>query len=865
MKNQKKQLAIALALIGFGSHAPIVFADGASSVNQLDRVEVTGSNIKRSIKQEKALPVTVVKTEELTKQGLSTVEEVVNSLAANQSSLGANAAVGASTGGAAYASLRGLGSQYTLVLLDGKRMANQAIGGYAVDLNAIPLAVIDRVEVLRDGASAIYGTDAIGGVINFITKKTLKGLQVGGELMSPQHAGGKSANVNIAYGYGDLAKDGFNVYGAIDYKKNDAVGAMDRNFASTITKDTKTSASSYPGSYYDPSANGGEGGLITPNPAACKAPYAIYKGGYCQQYYSLFPNIIPEVEQSSGFFKASKRLGDDHELSLQYAVTQTKTTSVVAPAPIGGDDIQLPGGTYGGVTLPAGTYFYVRGIPMGNRISESTATTQRLMLNLEGLIGGWDYRAGLGRSQNNITQDLVSGYPSFSRVSAGLSNGTFDPLDSSGKYDSVWRSLSLTGEVQKAKSTIDMIDGKISKEVYQLPAGMLAVAFGAEYRKESISQDFNYPISRDALSLGMLKSESASGSRSAYAVYGEADVPVLKDLDAQLAVRYDRYSDFGSSVNPKAALKYQPIPQVLFRTSASTGFRAPTLYDINNPVQQQLTEDNYQDPVYCPNGVAQPGAGPTACTKVQRYLRTGGNKNLQPEKSTSLTFGVVLEPIPSITTSADLWWTMVKNQIGVLPESKLFGDPAKYSKLYNRDPSNNNLLSVDGTTQNLGNLSAAGIDLNFNWRLPRTSVGNFTLNLDGTYISKYSYQLEEGGDYFSNLGSYRDTGVTFRWQHNLSLNWNYDKWSAILAQDYKSGYTDQNKGKQGNSVRPYSTWNLSASYALNKQASVTAGVRNLFDQLPPYSNQGATTQQGYDPRYTDPLGRAYFIKASYKM
>ena len=163
--------------------------------------------------------MTVVRTEEMSKQGFTTVEQVVNSLASNQSATVGASSVQTVSGGASYASLRGLGSQYTLVLLDGRRVASQAIGGYATDLNAIPLSAIERIEVLRDGASAIYGTDAIGGVINFITKKSYQGVTVSGELLSTEHKGGNTGSASITAGIGDLAKDGYNVYGSLSYQK----------------------------------------------------------------------------------------------------------------------------------------------------------------------------------------------------------------------------------------------------------------------------------------------------------------------------------------------------------------------------------------------------------------------------------------------------------------------------------------------------------------------------------------------------------------------------------------------------------------------------------------------------------------------
>ncbi|AXE30009.1 TonB-dependent receptor [Chromobacterium phragmitis] len=849
-----KTLAQAIAAIGLMGSG---FAHAADD-NQLERVTITGSNIKRSIKQEKALPVTILKTEDLAKQGLTTVEQVVNSIAANQSTQGASYAVGASTGGGSFASLRGLGNQYTLVLLDGRRMANQAIDGTSADLNAIPLSVIDRVEVLLDGASAIYGTDAIGGVMNFITKKSVKGLNIGGSFANPQHGGGDEKRLNASYGFGDLGQDGFNVYGAIDYLKRDAVMASQRDFSNKITADTGSSPNAWPGNYVD-----GVTKTWKSSNTACRPPYSQLVDGICKEYYSLYPALSPEVEQVSGIVRGTKRLGDNHELSLQYTRTETITTSQNAPLPTGGEITRA-----NAVDPTKRDLLYVRTVPLGNRETEANSVTQRLQVNLEGLVAGWDYRAGIGRSENLVKETLTSGYVSKSRMQAAVDGGALDPFDLSGNNLAAWRAVGITGQTKEAKSTIDMADAKISRELFQLPAGMVGVALGAEVRRESLSTVYNKAITRDALSTGQSKTEDSMGSRSAYAVFGEADIPVLKNLDLQLATRYDHYSDTESSLNPKVAFKFQPDPKVMFRGSASKGFRAPSLYDIYRPNQLQLTGTKFVDAAACPSGSPLPGTDGTGCSKMQRDKRVGGNKNLSPEKSSSLSLGMVIEPTKDFTASADLWWTMIKDQINILDETLILNNPAKYADRYVRDANGNYQYIIDDIS-NLGNISASGVDLRMSWTLPKTSLGTFMATLDGTYLAKYAYQNEKGGDYTNSVGRYVDAGPNFRWQHNLTLSWMRGAWSAILSQNYKSGYTDQNASDNSKGsnhmVKPYSTWNVSGTYAFNKQFTVTAGIKNLFDQEPPYSNQQRLTQQNYDPRFTDPIGRSFFLKGAYKM
>ena len=197
----------------------------ALAQQQLERVEVTGSAIKR-IDAETAVPITIIKVEELKKEGVTTVEQVISRITAAQCIQGTSQSVGSSSGGASFADLRGIGADKTLILLNGRRIANNAFDSGATDINMIPFAALERVEVLRDGASALYGTDAIGGVINFITKKSFSGgtVTIGADI--PAESGGKAYNANLGIGFGDLDKDRFNVFGVVDYQKQDALTAV---------------------------------------------------------------------------------------------------------------------------------------------------------------------------------------------------------------------------------------------------------------------------------------------------------------------------------------------------------------------------------------------------------------------------------------------------------------------------------------------------------------------------------------------------------------------------------------------------------------------------------------------------------------
>ncbi|WP_199155752.1 TonB-dependent receptor [Chromobacterium sp. ASV23] len=858
---KKNKLAMALAVIGIGAHASLSFADNSG---ELDRVEVTGSNIKRSIKQEKALPVTILRTEEMTKQGFTTVEQVVNSLSSNQSATVGASSVQSVSGGASYASLRALGSQYTLVLLDGRRVASQAISGIATDLNAIPLSAVERIEVLRDGASAIYGSDAIGGVINFITKKSYNGLTVGGEWLSTDQQGGNTGSVNLLGGVGDLSKDGWNVYGSLAYQKVQRITTMERSFAYKNLSADNLSGSVFPSNFIY------KGKAYNPASPNCQPPYALpLDANACGEMSTLFMDLTPEVEQLTALAKGTKRIGD-HEFSLQYMGARNVSTTRISPTPLSKIVTLLPGDKYYPTTLPDGTptdgspvVLNSRSVPLGPRTTKSTSDTQRLAFNAEGLLAGWDYRSGAVYSENKTTINYKDGYANETLIRQAFKDGTINPFGPSAP--GAWDSVRLYGDGWIAKYSTALADFKASKELFSLPAGMLAAAFGAEVRHEKLDSQIQ-DTARNAIGSGIANSQSTSGQRNASALYAEAEIPVVKGLELQVASRFDHYNDFGNSFNPKVAFKYQPVSQVLFRGSASKGFRAPSLYDVFMPDSQTYTANKFNDPVRCPNGSPANGGNKAQDCNQQFMVQQGGSRSLSPEKASSLTFGIVIEPTKSITASADFWWTMIQNTIGVLDPGAIFADPAKYADRFVRN-ADGSLDYVKTPTENLGNLSAAGVDLSFAFRFPKSVYGDFGINLDGTYTSKYVQQLEKGGTYYSPLGGwYQDIlSPTLRWKHSLAFSWARANWSAQLVQNYSSGYTDMNPNGENHNVKPYSNWNLSGTHIWNKKLTLTAGVKNLFDQEPPFSNQTKTFQFGYDPVLADPVGRAYFLKASYKL
>ncbi|MEO6921471.1 MAG: TonB-dependent receptor [Collimonas sp.] len=851
---------------------------------QMHRVEITGSSIKR-VAAEGALPITVIKADDFVKLGSTTAAEVLSNISGNQTNFTTTSNVGAGRTVGAAADLRGLGPNKTLVLLNGRRLANSAFDGSAVNLNVIPIAALDRVEILRDGASAIYGTDAIGGVINFITKRSYTGLNLSAEGILPEQSGGAEKRFNLSGGLGDLDKDGYNFFGVIDYHSQNAAKASDRSFSAPGGRNPGLgmdigSGNSYPANYYD--INADQSG----NPyaaAGCKPPYAFSQGGVCRYNSQAVIGIVPKTEEIAVLGKGTFKLDADNTASIEYLHSQSKVRTYIAPDVFGGDG---SGTSSDYVINPNSPYYPGNGITPGSvsggplslnwrsidaglRIGESKNSTDRLLFSLDGTLAGWDYKTGLAYAMSKASDSLIDGYLNSNMIREGLLNGILNPFGpQSAAGEDYLNRAKVRGVILDAKTQVTSLDFTASRELFQLPAGPLGFALGGELRREQASFNVNHALSDLVESSGSQDSKSASGSRNVKALFTELNVPIFKTLEAQLALRYDGYSDVGNTVNPKVALRFQPAKEIMFRSSYSTGFRAPSLYELNDPNAKTYTGAPYNDPVLCPGGAVAPGGiGARDCGQ-QFFKLQGGNKNLQPEKSNSFTLGMVIEPLPSVTASVDYWNIRIKNQINVIPENDIFADPVKYADKFVRNP-DGSLSHIIDTNVNLGNVHTSGFDLGFAWRLPKTAWGNFGLSLDGTYVSQYDYQTETGGEYLNNLATYANGSVIFRWRHSATFNWSQGPWSAAVQQVHTTGYRDQNGGQiadgyKNHQVGSYTRYNLSGSYGGFKSLTLTAGIKNLFNTNPPASNVTDNFQYGYDARYADAIGRAFFVRANYQ-
>ena len=858
---------------------PAYAQQDAADIRKIDKIEVTGSNIRRA-DIESALPVQIINREDIARSGAITAAEIMSHVSANlvgRTDVPYNSSVGNTQAGLSSANLRGLGDGSTLVLLNGRRAANYAANGGTVNLNFIPVSAIERVEILKDGASAVYGADAMAGVINFILRKEFIGVQLSAYGAEAQHGGGTQKQATLAAGYGDLAVDRFNAFVVANYQKDDVVHARDRPFSRTGYRPDEGVANvnneTFP-------ANIRTGTLVNPAFATgCMPPVTIPIPGTrgCGHDTLAVVNIIPPVERTSVLGVATWQLYADHQIFAQYLYSYSHyvlirntapSSEVVNPDrrpilyPAGGPFYPTEFAAANGISGDLNLYY--RTAPLGPITDELQADAQHLVVGGQGMVASWNYDAAWIYSENTQRYFGVSGRVSERRLLAAMATGLINPFGPSGpEGDALLASTEAPGEVFHDKATTNSFEVKASREIYDLPAGPLALALGVEARREHLSIAYS-PEQTSGDILGSTTAQSTGGSRSLEAVFAELNVPIAKALEAQLAARYDHYSDFGSTTNPKVAIRWQPMKSLLLRSSYGTGFRAPTVPDLYTPLSSGLTRSRFSDPQRCPTTHFA-----SDCNTSFRLL-SGGNPELQAEESEQFNFGVVWEPAMGFSIGVDYWKINKTETIGALSDSQLFNNFDRFSDTnFVRGPPDaafpllpGPILYIYEPKQNLGDLRASGVDVDLNYRGTDTSIGRFGLNFNGTYVAQWRQQLD-AVNYTAAVGRNAVGEAIPRWRHYLALNWNYGPWGATLAQNFSSGYIDENfinAAKDERGVGTYEVWDAQGIYTGIRSATIALGIKNLFDRAPPFSNQSTFGQVMYDPRYADPRGRVFYAR-----
>lgn len=816
-------------LIAFGSTAAsaLLMAGSVSAQQQdqqqaqkLERVEVTGTNIKRS-DVETAAPVTIITREEIARSGKQNIAEVVQTVSANnQGSIPASFTSGFAAGSAGI-SLRGLGVNATLVLVNGRRMAPYGLADDGqrtfVDLNAIPLEAVERVEVLKDGASAIYGSDAIGGVVNIILRKDFQGAIAGASYGQTKYDDGKTTRAFGTFGFGNLAKDRYNVNFTLEGSKEEKIRQADRpGYLGTYDlrpwglwdnrRGTGPTGGTLGGggffsdgtSFYNRSIP--EGVVLNPapgsgftnpiqltNPTRANCEVSALTG-LCIFDHIVYADVQPETTRANLAGRATFQINAQVQAYADFGYFTSEVKGGTTPTGTGGAVVFDPRSltdpaNFGPLVrqnaiLPAGHPDNPTGVnravrilmtDLGGRRETIKNDVLRLIGGVTGEAWGWNYDTGVGYLESKLN-DTREGYLRFSAFQNALNTGSYRINNPSANNQAVYDAISPK-LVTDAKNSVTFVDGKISRELLELAGGPLGIALGAEWREEKTdSPPVPFTDVADIWGLGFAAFNS---KRNVYALYGEVAAPVTKALELSAAIRYDHYSDYGNSTTPKVGFKFQPLDQLTLRGTYAESFRAP--------------------------GPAENGNSSSAGYTGTIILVTVGNPAVKPEEAKSATLGLIFEPWQGGSASLDYYRIKRTNEIvqadqaailagitcpgggfgglipGAQPSSQVYCDAGR-------------VLGAIGLYQNANSTKTEGYDLDARQRFNLGSAGRLTADVRWTHIRKFERTLADGTkfEYAGTHGPFvlSAAGGTPQNRGTLTLNLDRGPWAFTWAANY---------------------------------------------------------------------------------
>lgn len=659
-------------------------------------IVVTGSAIRRT-NLETASPLDVFSAKDLVKSGYDTVTSVLTNITANGAgTLSANNSE-AFAGGASGIALRGLSVGATLTLVDGHRLAPYPLSDDGerqfVDVQSIPFSAVDRVEILKDGASSLYGSDAIAGVVNIILKKQITGIESKFEVGTSQHGGGASRYIAVSAGQGDLAKDGYNAYITAEYRAQSKITLPQRSYqrwarldftdigGNNLTPGAPNVLNGYTATPHNPYVINPDGSFVT---LSNQCSVDKIKAGQCT-YQSpqvlLAPtrniNVLTGLtkdfdagweakvrasffdskgQQSTATYNAFPGPGYGGNVSNPYNGNYTPGVGVVP-------SFTLPAGYLGNPAIQQGAY--LEGLIPGLGLPQINIDTKtyRIGADVTGSASGWDLTGALGFSYVRTHMEFDN-YVNYQTLYTDLTT-----LDANGQPLFNPLGGNSAAELQKIAPTFYNVatdqlfyaQANASRKLFDLPGGGLSLALGVDERHTKLKNPGPAPVL--AGTIGGTFSTYAFGSQNDIAGYVEADAKFLNTLDLVGSARDDYYNTYGNSFTPKVGLTWKPIPQVVLRGTFSKGFRAPTPAEIGKSATV-FGLGGFQDSVLCPNGNKGPfpaGTVPAACSEQIGFVQK--TNPLQPEKSTSFTGGAVFEPFSGLSTTIDYYHIKIDHQI----------------------------------------------------------------------------------------------------------------------------------------------------------------------------------------------------------
>ena len=834
MAFKRRKVAAALAyVVGAGTAAMLLAA--APAVAQDMRIDVTGSNIKR-IDGEGPAPVEIITREQISKTGATSINELLKFIPAidvfDQGELASNSPAGSGTG---QIRMRGLSETATLVLLNGRRLPVNALydssgAGAAVDINMIPVSLVERIEILKDGGSAIYGADALAGVINIITRKNYTGIETALRYGISSEGDGEEWGVTLAGGFGDLDKDGYNLMASFDYFKRDPIYRKDRDISKSVdfrrfgAGDYRSSFSPYGNLVDDDFAFTGE--QVKPCP-----PENLTNGRCRYDFNASLLTAYNGADRWSGMLIGSAKVGKDMVARGQLIYSEAEDTFEAHPVP----DLFI---------TSAGQYYYGRFMQGGPRITDRKSTLFDGNASLEGTTKWFDWDIAAGYGESKVTNNDKNYYNAdlwYPALEAGLIDATVDTND-----PALVESLKVTPK-REGKSSVGYFDYRARGDAWALPAGTVRWAVGGSFWREKL-EDTPDELSQQGLVVGSIQQAAVSADRNAYAVYGEVSVPILKNLELQGALRYDHYSD-ASRTSPKIAVLWNPIQQLAFRASYTESFRVPSLKQLYGAAEQGAANLSDEE---CVLLGYESGCG------IPYYQVQGSNVDLKPEKGKTFGVGAIADLGP-FSASVDWWRIELRDQITQPTISTAISQG-----LYGRD--SNGQLLIYQNLLNVAESETEGIDIDLRLRFVNTKIGTLTFRNATTYYLE-NKNREEGE---SSWNDYNGTYALPEWRNVFAAGLEYAQWSGNVIVRTVGDFSDSDQPlphpEGTRSVSSHTEWDLTGAWE-DKAWKVDFGIRNLFDEQPPFSAQNAGsnayTQMGFAELYTS-RGRFFFGSVRYK-
>ncbi|QYJ80590.1 TonB-dependent receptor [Shewanella acanthi] len=866
-----KAVRFGLLALASASVTPFVVAAEQSAANEekVERIEVTGSRIKRT-DMENAAPIVVVSAADIEKGGFNSVQDVLGNLSQNAGGSMTQQEVHGFTPAASSVNLRGVGAGRVLTLINGKRVPKYPFGAGGtssfVDTANIPLGAIDRIEILTSGASAIYGSDAMGGVINFILKKDVEQTTFKYRISDTDDGGLQTNQFSFMTG---VSSNTANLTFFAEYEDREALKGTDRDWGTDIPVEGHPYAtfSSYGANLFT-----GNKLFKSISEDDCQSRgYEILSGGRCGFDRSKQRDFSPEQTRYSTMVNLTKELNDNHQLYSRIDYTHASTYTEIESSTVGtdymfnvaGDNVTISSadlGTsltynkataFGGDFADAedGDYYYTRRMSeLGPRATDFTTDNFSFVIGAKGaLTEEIEYDTSWAIARQKVTT-LGTGFPTYQSMFDYLTSGTDGKslLDIISAEDAELIDYQLSKDGQ---STLSTFNAGINGEAFELPAGAVAYAAGIEYGKE-----WFYDRSDSMSSAGKVIGKggsSAAGEREQYSGYTELAVPVIDDLTVTLAGRYDYYddeSDVGGQFSPQVAVEYRPVENLLLRALYAETFRAPDM--------QRL----FGDPTSAYSTVLDPQNNYEKIESLD--ITVGSNMELDAETGKNYNLGFVWD-YNNFNVTMDYWIVDISNIVSSPSAQYILDHEDAYADKVFRD-ANGKLLLVNTQAINMASRETSGIDFSVGYRYELTNYGELSARFEGSYMLKWDEQLTPDSETLDLIDG-EDSAPQLR--ANLNLGWAYNDFSSNILIKYIDGMNGYNmdyfieKGYNEDypvTVKSHTEVNLAASYILTDGVKLSGGVNNLFNEGPEV-DWTYNSWPHYSRSYYNDVGREYYM------